>query len=74
MNLLVDRPGIVKVTVYNVSGEKVVSLLDGSKSQGAYRLTWDGRNQNGHVVGNGLYIIFVQTPAGQLSRKVIVLR
>jgi flagellar hook assembly protein FlgD len=37
-------------------GEKVRTLEQGQKATGSYKAIWDGRNDRGEVVANGLYI------------------
>jgi len=74
MDLRVDQPGTVQATVWNVTGEEVAGLLDGPMGAGNYRISWDGHNKSGSVVGNGLYLIVVQSPADRTIRKVVVLR
>ena len=74
MDMRVDQGGQVKVTVFNIAGEKVKGLLDQFKSPGNYRISWDGHNDNGDLVGNAVYFIVIQTPSGAATRKVIVLK
>ena len=74
MDLRVDKGGEVKVTVFNMAGDKVIRLLDQYKDPGNFRLSWDGHNQAGDAVGNGVYMVLIQTPAGTSTRKVIVLK
>jgi len=70
----VRSSGRVKVKVYNAAGEKVMDILDGSRTPGNYSFGWNGHNQRGHKVGNGVYYILVETPEGRVIRKVIILK
>ena len=74
MDLRVDSAGQVEVKVLNVTGQLVAVILSRTESAGNYRISWDGRNRNGAVVGNGVYFIVVQQPSGTVIRKVIVLK
>ena len=74
MDLKVDSAGAVKVMVFNFAGEQVVKLMDETKNAGNYRVSWDGRNQNGDIVGNSLYFVVTTQPSGRFIQKVIVLK
>ena len=49
----------VEISVYNVSGRLIRTLVSGAQGAGEYRLSWDGRNNAGSQVSKGVY--FVQT-------------
>ena len=52
----IDVPGRVVLRIYNVLGERVIDLVDGSQTSGVYRVTWDGRDARGYLVASGLYL------------------
>jgi hypothetical protein len=60
-------PNAVKVTVniYNILGQKVVTLVDEAKSAGTHTVFWDGKDKNSHEVASGIY--FYQIKAGEYS-------
>ena len=62
------------VRIYNLAGEAVRKLADSEGAAGLTVFEWDGRNDDGSLVGNGTY--FVQVAAGKTvtTRKVIVLK
>ncbi len=66
--------GNVKIAVYNIVGEQVVKLIDLNELPGNYQLTWNGRNKNGDLVGNGVYFVTIQQPSGYGLKQVIVLK
>jgi flagellar hook assembly protein FlgD len=74
MDVRVDAPGIVKVSVYNVAGQRVALLLNEWRGAGNHRLQWDGKNGKGAVVGNGTYLVVIEGPTGRSVKKVIVLK
>ena len=74
MDVRVDQAGEVKLEVFNLAGEIVRKIADLPESPGNYRFSWDGRNNAGAVVGNSVYFIIIQTPSGNQTRKVIVLK
>lgn len=50
-------PGTVSIAVYNVLGQRVRTLLDGSVSSGPGEISWDGRGENGTRAGAGVYLL-----------------
>ena len=74
MDVRVDQPGQVKISIYNIAGEQVVKLLEQEETAGNYRVFWDGKNKIGSIVGNGVYFVLVHQPSGTTTRKVIVLK
>jgi|SRR5579872_153594 len=69
-----DVDGQAKVSVYNMAGELVRSLVNGYRTRGQYVLYWEGHNNNGDLVGNAIYYIVFQYPGGQTIQKVILLK
>ncbi|MFH1278333.1 MAG: right-handed parallel beta-helix repeat-containing protein [Candidatus Eisenbacteria bacterium] len=67
-------PSHVSVVIYDAQGRMVRTLVDESKSAGAFDAVWDGRDDRGHSAGSGVY--FVRMVAGDYSRsaKVVMLR
>lgn len=46
----------VKVTIFNILGQRVKILNNEILNAGQHEVHWDGRNEYGNVVGNGLYL------------------
>jgi len=68
------RESGVQLTVYNSLGQRVRALLDETRSQGRYSITWDGKNDRGLQVPSGIYIY--QLKAGDLvqSKKCLLIK
>jgi len=45
----------VKLAIYNILGQEVMKLTDTVFEAGQFNIAWDGRNENGIVVANGIY-------------------
>jgi hypothetical protein len=67
-------PGHVSITVYDVSGRMVRSLVDGNRPAGIHEVTWNGRDGGGAPVASGVY--FYRMIAGEIidTRKMVLLR
>ncbi|MFQ5582817.1 MAG: FlgD immunoglobulin-like domain containing protein, partial [Calditrichia bacterium] len=64
----------VKLTIYDVSGRKVRTLVNENMAAGYHNITWNGLNDNGAQVGTGVY--FYHITAGDFSevRKMLLVR
>ena len=46
----------VKLTVYDLRGRHVKTLIDSELEPGSHKVVWDGRNELGNTVSSGVYI------------------
>jgi len=68
------KPDQVEITIYNLLGRKVRTLLDQTQDAGQYRVTWNGRDDNGAVVGSGLYLYQVKSGLFSSSKKMLLVK
>lgn len=45
----------VNISIYDVNGSRIITLVDESKIKGKYYVDWDGRNKSGEKAANGVY-------------------
>lgn len=64
----------VQLTVYDVTGRTVRTLLNGMQLAGEGAVMWDGRNESGTQVGDGVYLYRLEAGGTDLTRKMIVVR
>lgn len=64
----------VNITVYNVLGRRVKTLLDRPVSAGPHHVVWNGTDRSEHLVSSGIY--FYRITAGDFvrTRKMILLK
>jgi hypothetical protein len=69
-------PGTVRLslTVYDLLGRPVRTLVDGPMQAGFHSLTWRGRDDAGRSVASGLYLIEMKAPQWRQIRKVMLLK
>ena len=48
--------GNVRVEIYNLLGEKLVTLVDKQQAAGSYTVQWNGRDKNGIPAASGIYL------------------
>jgi hypothetical protein len=66
--------GDATLRVYDVSGRTVRTLFDGVAAAGVTSLTWNGRDDAGRGVASGVYFYRLETAAGALARKMVLLK
>ncbi len=66
--------GKVRITVYNLLGQKVRELLNTERSAGFHTITWNGKNELGEQVASGLYIYRLENSLGIQSRKMLLIK
>ncbi|MGD9899908.1 MAG: FG-GAP-like repeat-containing protein, partial [Calditrichaceae bacterium] len=54
-NLDNKSSGRIVLDIYDILGQRIKTLYDGTLSEGTYLLSWDSMDQNGHPVASGLY-------------------
>ncbi len=69
--------GPVTVKIYDFAMNLVVTLVDGQSRIGGveYDEPWDGKNEKGYIVANGVYFFKVEAPKGQTEwGKLVILK
>ena len=69
-----DRPGHIRLTVYDLGGRLVRELASENLAAGRHERTWDGRDQLGRSVPSGAYYFRLQTSSGAFMQKATLLK
>ncbi len=64
----------VELSVYNLRGQLVRTLVAENKSAGSHHAQWDGLDNNGQKLGNGAYIVRMKSGGEAFSRKLVLMR
>jgi hypothetical protein len=64
----------VRVEVYNITGQRVRTLIDSKMGAGFHTVSWNGANEAGQKVAAGVYLVRMATPGFSSTRKMTVLR
>ncbi len=70
----IPRAMPVSLSLYNVLGQQVRSLVQANREAGIYTITWDGRSENGMNAPSGLYLIRLESPNHNSTGKMFLLR
>lgn len=70
----VAKATYVTLTVYNLLGQEVRTLLDGFMEAGSHTIYWDGRNSAGADLSTGIYILQMQAEGRRFTGKSMLIR
>lgn len=71
----VPQRGRMKLVVYDLLGRKVRTLIDGLVSSGTYQTDWDGTDDDGNILGSGIYFCHISGDHGTPdSKKMLFLK
>jgi len=68
------RAAQLSLDVYDVRGARVRSLRDEFVAAGPGVAVWDGRDDRGHLVAGGTYLVRLRWPSGTEVRRITVVR
>ncbi len=72
-NIWVDytlpKRGDVSLKIYNIQGQEVTSLYNGTRDAGNYSTVWERTD-----VTNGIYFLHLSTDYGEITRRILVLK
>jgi hypothetical protein len=64
----------VRLTVFDVSGAVVASLVDETQSRGRRSVTWNARSSRGTPLASGVYLYRLEAGDEQQTRKMVLLK
>lgn len=74
IRFFLERSGDVSVTIYNLKGQQVRSLLDEKRGFGEHEIMWNGKSDSGKDLASGPYMYVLQTPDKVHSKRMVLLR
>jgi hypothetical protein len=70
----IAQPAEVKLSIYNLRGQMVRTLVDERKGAGIYTVQWDGRDQFGKSVASGVYLYKLEAAGFVQARKMLLVK
>jgi len=68
------KNGHVSLTIYNMLGQKISTLLDQPLNAGMHQTHWDGKDANGTFLSSGIYYYKLETQSQQATRKMLLIK
>ncbi len=70
----IDHQGEVNLSVYDVRGALVRTLINGRQSAGHYQVDWNGLDNDFRAVSSGIYFVRLANGSSRSSRRVVIAR
>ncbi len=64
----------VEISIYNLKGQKVKTLVNGYQTSGQHEVVWNGTNNSNKPVASGVYFTILKTSSKTLKHKVLLLK
>jgi uncharacterized protein (TIGR02145 family) len=64
----------VKLTIYNLLGQKIKTLVNSFQNAGEHSLVWDATDEKNNPVSSGIYFYSLVTNGIRLQKKMIMVR
>ncbi|MCK9243148.1 MAG: T9SS type A sorting domain-containing protein [Candidatus Cloacimonadaceae bacterium] len=66
--------GQVRISVYNMKGQKVKDLLNSEMLRGKHKVVWDGKDANNNNVSSGIYFFRLEIKGHSSVRKAMLMK
>ncbi len=70
----VPKDALVEISIYNVLGQKVTTLLNNITAAGIHTIEWNGTNSQGNVVPSGTYFVRMSSDSFNAVRKMMLMK
>ena len=64
----------MNISVYNLLGQRVKTLLNKNMETGTYTLKWNGRDDTGSMLPSGMYFYELKSPLFTSVKKLVLVR
>ncbi|MBD3284791.1 T9SS type A sorting domain-containing protein [candidate division WOR-3 bacterium] len=62
----------VSLKIYDISGKLVATLVDGNRKPGRHNITWNGTDNTGRSVAQGIYLVRMDSETFSATKKVVL--
>jgi hypothetical protein len=66
--------GPVELSIHNLSGQRIATLVNGYLDSGNYQVIWDSKDQKGKEVSSGIYIYQLKAGDRRLVKKMMLIK
>jgi len=74
VSFVLNKDCHVRVDVYNIIGQKIITLVDENKATGEHNILWDSRETDGSTLASGIYFFRIQADNQVISRKMVLMK
>jgi hypothetical protein len=70
----VKEAGVVQLSIYNLHGQEVRTLINGQMNTGFHAVNWDGKDKRGQIVPSGVYLYKLRVNGFAQTRKMTFMK
>ncbi len=74
INYSIAKEGTVELTIYNIKGQKVKTLVNERKEAGQHSIVWNGKDNTNKTVSSGIYFYSLSTGKKNMKKKMLLLK
>lgn len=74
INFSIEETGAVEVTIFDIKGRNVITLINEHLTEGTFTTTWDGKDSHGNPQASGVYFMRLKTSSSSVSSKIMLLK
>ena len=68
------KPGLLKMDVFSVSGQKIALLFNGYSAKGKRYIIWDGMSSNGMSAPSGIYFVQLYFNGVNIIKRILLIK
>ena len=70
----IPRECNVSLSIFDITGKLVKTLINETMNVGVYTISWNGNDNEGRKVGQGVYFYILKTTDEEMQKKMLMLR
>jgi len=74
LSFSVPKEGKINLSIYDMTGRLVSTLVDGNMEQGYHSMVWNGVDSNGNAVSSGMYFYALQGEGVSITKKMMLMK
>ncbi len=74
INYQIEHGGPARLSVHDVRGRLVRTLVNEPREAGSYKVTWDGRDEDGQALPSGIYFARIKSGNTGASLKLVLMK
>ncbi|MCF7913247.1 MAG: carboxypeptidase regulatory-like domain-containing protein [Candidatus Cloacimonetes bacterium] len=74
ISFAITDAGYTTLNIYNISGQKIATLVAESLTAGVYNVSWNGTANSGSQVASGMYFYRLQSGGNTVTNKMVLMK
>ena len=70
----IANQGNVELSIFDITGRKMISLMNEIKDVGSYSIFWNGKNDFGEILPGGMYIYRIESDSFSSTKKLLFIK